>query len=220
MDVSDVVIMDDDERQLVADAPGSLLPVRWQYFAAEYSIHGKRRKAAIAAGYSVHSASEVAASLLRRPEVKALIEEHKNERLARIGLRSDRVLEEVLAIALADIRDVATWDEEGNVSFKSSQAVGGKAARAISSIKRRKSTDPAGNVIEEVTLEMNPKMPALNALMKALGLQPRGEGININVKNQNQNIAAGKLELSAIDTILAAAEDDKEEPDADRPLED
>lgn len=59
------------------------------------SANGNGTKAAIAAGYSVHTAGVQASQLLKQPEVKRLV----GERLARESLTADQAIENVSALA-------------------------------------------------------------------------------------------------------------------------
>lgn len=177
--------------------PKPLNPRR-EAFCQQYVLNkGNVSAAARDAGYAlVDSGCSGAYALLKVPAIQARIAEIREEALADLGLRQERVLEEVLALALADVRELATWDSAGHVEFLASDQISDRAARSVSSIKAKRTYDKQGNVTDEVTLETNPKMPALLALMKYLGLQPK-EGAQVTVQISN------KLEMAEIDKIIA-----------------
>ncbi|PRD42068.1 terminase small subunit [Phyllobacterium phragmitis] len=82
------------------------LTARRRLFAHEYLIDLNGTKAAIRAGFSEKRASVEAAELLKDPQVAALIEQLKAERIKRVEADSDMVLRDLLEYRDADIRQI------------------------------------------------------------------------------------------------------------------
>lgn len=81
------------------------LTAKQQRFCNEYLIDLNATQAAIRAGYSKKNADKTGPELLGKTEVKKYIEERQKERLKRIEITQDKVLNELAAIAFSDITD-------------------------------------------------------------------------------------------------------------------
>lgn len=86
------------------------LNARQQLFAEEYAANPNATKAAIAAGYSARSAGQIGERLLKNDEIASAVEKAKAERLKRIGVNGDRVLEELARLAFLDVRKLFNSD--------------------------------------------------------------------------------------------------------------
>lgn len=77
-------------------------------FIAEYKIDRNGRRAAIAAGYSARSADSTASRLLRSDKVRAEVEQHRADAIAKVqaetGITLERTLREVARIGFFDPR--------------------------------------------------------------------------------------------------------------------
>ena len=80
-------------------------------FIAEYATDLCAKAAAIRAGYAASSAKQTGHRLLRQPDVAAAIEHKARQRLARLDVTPERVLQAMARIALADIRGLYRPDE-------------------------------------------------------------------------------------------------------------
>lgn len=80
--------------------------LRMELFVAEYLKDLNGRAAAIRAGYCPENARFEASQLLARPDVNALVEQAKAERVAATKIESQEVLERLHAIATADPREL------------------------------------------------------------------------------------------------------------------
>ena len=78
-------------------------------FVSEYLIDLNATAAASRTGYSDPNYGR---QLLSFPNVAEAIQESKAARSRRTEINADRVLEELAAIALSDIRDLMSWDEQ------------------------------------------------------------------------------------------------------------
>jgi len=90
---------------------------RRQIFVDAYVRTGVGSEAALAAGYSKKAPNVAAAKMLANPEVKAAVAEREEEAIARAGLRSVRVREELACMVLASNESLR--DAEGKLrAFK------------------------------------------------------------------------------------------------------
>src|SRR5690349_2222505 len=78
------------------------LTPRQQRFVDEYLIDLNGTQAAIRAGYSPKAANEIAAENLAKASVKARVDRAIAHRVNRVHVKQDRVVQELLRIALAN----------------------------------------------------------------------------------------------------------------------
>lgn len=89
------------------------LTPRQDRFCQEYLIDLNGTQAAIRAGYSKDTASEIAYENLRKPEIQKRVAALMAERAKRTRITKDRVLEGIAELAYFDIADA--YDERGAV---------------------------------------------------------------------------------------------------------
>ena len=121
------------EAQLTA-LEGKLNP-RQVAFVAEYLIDLNGTQAAIRAGYAPNSANEQAVALLAHPSISKAIARGKAQRLSRVNITADTVLQEMSALALSNVSHYVISDD-GQVEL--AEGAPENAMAAIQSIKRRK----------------------------------------------------------------------------------
>lgn len=80
------------------DKPQRSLTSRQARFVREYLVDSIGTKAAIRAGYSEHSAAQIAYELLQNPLVLARVEKLQDARAAALALKADDVLASLLEI--------------------------------------------------------------------------------------------------------------------------
>lgn len=88
------------------DAPQLGLTDKQQRFVDEYLVDLNGTQAAIRAGYSVDTARQMASENLSKPYIQAAIAEARKAQQERTGITADRVLREIVAVALADAREL------------------------------------------------------------------------------------------------------------------
>ena len=81
-----------------------------EVFCEEYLIDLNATQAAIRAGYSPDSAGSIGFELLKKPEIRARIDQAMAERSKRTGINADRVLRELGRIAFLNPKDVIDLD--------------------------------------------------------------------------------------------------------------
>lgn len=144
---------------------------RRQAFVYAYLANGGNgRQAAITAGWSESSASNMAAMLLKEPSVMAQLEVAAREAANRMGLTVDRTLEEVARLAYADIRQLYRPDG----SLKDIHELDADTAAFVSSIEQDDITEGRGDdarvVGQTKKIKMHDKNAALEKAMKFHGL--------------------------------------------------
>lgn len=75
---------------------------RVDVFIARYLVHMNGRRAAVEAGYSEHTARDIACELLAKPEVKEAVQRALDARIKRTEITQDKVLERFWDLATAD----------------------------------------------------------------------------------------------------------------------
>lgn len=147
------------------------LSPKQQRFVEEYLIDLNATQAAIRAGYSKKTASEMGYENLNKPQILDAITHAKAERSARTEITQDMVLQELAKIGFADIRNVAAWgstpvvDEDGSMTYPveliNSAEIDDKTAAAISEVSL---------TAQGVKVKMIDKKGALDSIGKHLGM--------------------------------------------------
>lgn len=83
-------------------------------FAREYIIDFNGTRAAIASGYSKHTANRIADQNLNRPQIQAAITASINARIKRTEITADYVLTSLRNVAERCMQAEAVLDREGN----------------------------------------------------------------------------------------------------------
>lgn len=125
--------------------------------------------AAVRAGYAPGSAATLGPRVRRLPHVRQAIETAMAERSRRVGLTQDRVVAELARLAFADIRDFASWDEDG-VHLRPSAELGDGQTACVAEI-----VENAGKSGKGMRIKLHGKTQALAALARHLGGRDPGE---------------------------------------------
>ena len=92
------------------------LTPKQQMFVKEYLIDLNATQAALRAGYSPKTAKQTGTENLSKPIIQAEIQKHMNERVERVEITADRILQELGAIAFNDVNNVVYVDTREYVS--------------------------------------------------------------------------------------------------------
>jgi phage terminase small subunit len=87
------------------------LTLKQQMFVKEYLVDLNGTQAAIRAGYSERTATEIAHEYLRKPHIVVAVEEAMNKRAEKTGITAERVLNEIAKMAFLDPRKL--FDSDG-----------------------------------------------------------------------------------------------------------
>ncbi len=131
-------------------------------FVQEYLLDLNATQAAIRAGYSRRTARAIGSENLTKPDVVAAIERAQAERSARTELTQDRLLQELGAIAFADVRDL--FDAEGNV--RPIQLLAASSAAIVSGLEV---VEAPGSGERRLKVRLYDKLRALDLLGRHLG---------------------------------------------------
>ena len=110
------------------------LEPRQQAFVNEYIIDLNGTQAAIRAGYSPATATQIASDQLSKPNVAASVARAKAQRLQRVNIKQDDVLHEMSLLAMSRI-DHYVVSDDGQVELAEGAPDGAMAA--VQSIKRK-----------------------------------------------------------------------------------
>lgn len=157
------------------------LTAKQKRFCDEYLIDLNATQAAIRAGYSAATAREQAARLLTKVIVKEYIQQLQTERSKRTDITKDRVLQELAAIAFANIDDFVrvteqefksiTFDEEG-IPTETSRLV--KIVDVFETDKVDPAKIPALSSIKQgrdgIEVKIHDKQKALELIGRHLGM--------------------------------------------------
>ena len=141
---------------------------RQRAFVHEYLQDLNATQAAIRAGYSPQTAQEQSYELLSKPLIKAAVEKAKAQRLARVNISADSVLNEIHALATSNV-DHYYIDDFGNV--RPTPEAPDHAMAAVSSIKKKIHHDKDGGITYEVELKLWDKPGQLKLMGKHAGVK-------------------------------------------------
>ena len=97
-------------------------------FVREYLVDRNGTRAAIAAGYAPRSASVTSCRLLRNAKVRAELSQVTEQRLERLEVTADAVIQELAKVAFANMKDYLSVREDGSIYVDVSQITPVQAA--------------------------------------------------------------------------------------------
>ena len=145
---------------------------RMARFVDEYLLDPELNafQAAKRAGYK---SGDRGAELLRKTEIKELIEAKQADRSLRTGVSQDMVVAELVKIAFSNLKDFVTWTQSGRIGFRPMDMVDGAVLSEISeSITKNGRTKK---------IKLHDKLKALELLGKHLGMFKDDSNINVNI---------------------------------------
>jgi phage terminase small subunit len=152
---------------------------RQRIFIREKIRTGNDTAAAISAGYSPSSAYDIGHDLARKPEIKKAITAQQKARLKRLEIDTDKLVQELLIIALSRFTDVAEI-VDGKLMIWDTLDLTDIDVASIAKISETKtekiSRDPeSGNIETTITtklsLEFYNRLDALKELSRILGIR-------------------------------------------------
>jgi len=163
-----------------------MLTDQQRLFVLEYLKDLNATKAAIRAGYSPKCAHSRGSKLMSTPEVRAEIQKAMDKRARKLELTTERVLEEIAAIAFANPADLIGIGEDGEL--KPLQGISADTWRALGVSE----IGPDG-----IKLRQQDKLKALDMAAKHLRLY--GDDDADNVTLVIKNYAGAKATATAAD---------------------
>ncbi|MGR3219230.1 MAG: terminase small subunit [Candidatus Anammoxibacter sp.] len=137
------------------------LTAKEEMFCLEYGIDFNGARAARDAGYSENTAKEIASNLLTKVNIRERIKGLLADRVGNLELTSERVGQELAAIAYAKLSDVGQWDAEGNLILLPTCMIPEAVLPAIQSIKKIVTADG-----ERLEIKMHDKTKVLEMIAK------------------------------------------------------
>lgn len=157
------------------------LTPKQRIFVMEYLRDFNATRAAMSVGYSKKTAYSIGWELLRKPEIKAAIQRHKDELTSSLGLDIQRIVAEYMKIAFADITDIISFGKEDMPVFtKKGDLVlkedGSQMTQSYNYVDFKNDCEIDGTIISEVKqgkdgvgVKLHDKMKALKELEKYTG---------------------------------------------------
>lgn len=129
-------------------------------FVDEYLVDLNATQSAIRAGYSAHTAGKIGPQLLGKTSISKELRMRQNELKERVGIRQEKVISTLAAIAFANIADYVTSDELGDRLRPLSQLT----------LAQRHAIADAAQLDNGFRLRLHCKLRALDMLARHLGL--------------------------------------------------
>jgi phage terminase small subunit len=162
------------------------LTYKQKLFVNEYLANGfNATQAAIKAGYSVKTAGQQAARLLKNVKIKEMLAKRVREILTETEMMTLQWLKQVKNIAEYDMRKAAIWDDSG-LSLRPSESLDDATALAIQEVQYNQ-TDSG------VTMKIKSydKVRALEQIAKFLGVI--GDGFTLDEVSVERKVETGDL---------------------------
>lgn len=194
---------------------GDKLQPKQILFIKEYLVDKNATQAAKRAGYSARSADKLGNQMLAKPRIRkaidrelAKLQAEVNKRVAKKGITKERIMRELALIAFADMDDFAVVTKSGVKLVTSADR---RKARARVIKKLSESTSVTGG---HQSLELNPKIPALELLSKLGGFLVEKKEITGHSGGPIQYESMDSEKLGArraeLETALEAIDDESE----------
>jgi len=183
-----------------AEQPNSpTLTDKQRAFVLEYVKDFNGTQAAIRAGYSEDSASEIAYENLRKPQIRQQIDRHFED----MGLTADRILSEQMALAFSDMGDFLDISAGGGLTLKDGADLQGKT-KLIKKLKEKRKilTKAEGDgdeliIDSQIEVELYDRQKALDVLGKHTSGRERinaPKALTINLKDEPAQQALALLQ--------------------------
>lgn len=174
------------------------LSKREAIFVLEYVKRPNATRAAIEAGYSAKSAGQIGYQLLQKPSISEAIAREEHQRLARLGIDADAIIEEVAAIAFSKLDDFADWGP-GRFELKESSEIDARAVQSITQKEITLSNEHGETTKIEQGIKTHDKLAALKMLGSRIGVfadrkeisGPGGDAVQVEVKARDYRQALG-----------------------------
>jgi len=138
-------------------------------FIQEYLVDLNATKAALRAGYSPNTASEIGYENLNKPQIAELIQKSFQKRAARTEITQDKIVRGLAQIAFSDIRRIVSWDNRGIPIAIPSSEIDDNTAMAIKGITFTESIYQ-GKTERRLKVDLWDKPRALEGLAKHNGM--------------------------------------------------
>lgn len=145
-------------------------------FCNQYLIDLNGKQAAIRAGYSAKTAENQASRLLSNAKVQQMVTRLQEKTRKRVEITKQEIIEELGAIAFADIRDYL-WFDGFTVRFKPFSELTDRQSKAIESVKQTK---------DGIELKLHGKSWSIERVCRLLGYDAPKD-LNLNFENLSED---------------------------------
>lgn len=170
--------------------------MQWE-FARLFALTGNATQSRLKANYVDYNSgknSEEAYKLLQKELVQRAYEHHKHILGRKIDISENRILAEVAAIGFGNLRDTVKGGR-----LLGLEEMPEATQRAIKKIQVRRLVHRKDEEPEEiVSIEMHPKLPALETIMKLKGMTEENKNQPINVTVNIEGQAEARKQISNI----------------------
>jgi phage terminase small subunit len=134
----------------------------------EYLVDFNAAAAAVRAGYTPSSAKQRAQQILSQPLMQVALTTRLKQLRETIHITPEAVLQELAALAFADVSQLMSWDEAGEVALVPSAKLPRHITATVQSVKVRSRVttgpDKATHRHTQIELTLHPKVKALELL--------------------------------------------------------
>lgn len=183
--------------------PQPKLNPKQKRFAQEYVVDMNGTQAAIRAGYSKKTAGQIAERMLKKVEVRELVQAAVQKRDQRVEISQDRILLELERVAFGDVRSVVSW-----------------TSRSVTLIPSDKLTEDAAALIAEVSkhrlgvkVKLHDRLKALELLMRHKGML--NDKLALHIPPDSLGVATCEQKSLAARERLLALRSERESRTAD-----
>lgn len=147
-----------------------LSPMQFRFVEEYLRDSSSAKKAAIRAGYSLDTSSQIASRLLKDPKIQKAIKESQAKGLKTCGVTAEMVIQELALIAFAKPGDLVRVNSEGEAEVDLNDLAKGSAAGSEVLVNMMNSGGRKTKAISVKTVKPSDKLQALTALGKHLGM--------------------------------------------------
>lgn len=160
-------------------------------FVRRFLTHRNGTKAAIEAGYSEKTANEQAARLLANVSIRVILDAEHEKVERKFELSRQMIIDGLMNIAFNHVGNLATWNDEGEVTVRSKDDLTDNEMRFIESLEcfkteiERGEGEPIKTTKTSIRTLSNQRLKALELLGKHLGMwKEKDDGDGANKRNR------------------------------------
>lgn len=139
-----------------------------QKFVDEYVQDFDVKRAIIATVLETHPNSKKYDYMMHKMRVRVAIAKEREKLKKEYNLTPERTIQEYVSIAMANVRDVFSWEEDGEIKMKAVEDLTPEQTAAIAEIQIRHDYKEKKDYISKI--KFHNKNTALEALSKHLGI--------------------------------------------------
>jgi phage terminase small subunit len=183
--------------------PTRALTAKQEKFVEEYLIDLCVTQAAIRAGYSVNSASQIGSELMNKPHVQEAIAAAKKARAERAGVTQEWVLQELVKIAQSNMADymVATDDGDPYLNFANLSRDQSAALQEVTVDDYLEGRGDSAREVKRVRFKLYDKAGALVQIGKHLGMFTERREVRFPQGVPVRNLSAEEFRELAADLV-------------------